>query len=175
MADHRKYNIAVLPGDGIGPEVTEAAMDVVAAVARLFEFEVEESEHLVGGCAIDATGDPLPGDTIDACQRADAVLLGAVGGPAWDNIQVDRRPERGLLRLRSSLGVYANLRPVTTATIDTLIVRELTGGIYFGKPSFRSVEDGVETISLEPGVEGNDDAPNLDDRPIKEEILQAIG
>ncbi|MFV1980013.1 MAG: 3-isopropylmalate dehydrogenase [Rhodothermia bacterium] len=145
MAGRRTYRIAVLPGDGIGPEVTEAAMNVVAAVSRLFEFEIQVGTHLVGGCAIEASGDPLPVDTVEACRRADAVLLGAVGGPAWDEIPVDRRPERGLLRLRSLLGVYANLRPVTTETIDTLIVRELTGGIYFGKPSSRSIVDGIET------------------------------
>jgi len=145
MTNRRTYRIAVLPGDGIGPEVTEAAMAVVTALSQVFEFEVQVGTHLVGGCAIEVSGDPLPVETIQACRHADAVLLGAVGGPEWDELSVDRRPERGLLRLRSLLGVYANLRPVTTGKIDTMIVRELTGGIYFGKPSLRSMVDGVET------------------------------
>jgi 3-isopropylmalate dehydrogenase len=145
MSNPPTYNIVVLPGDGIGPEVTDAAMEVIGAASRRFEFEIRATRHLVGGSAIDAEGDPLPIDTIEACSAADAVMLGAVGGPNWDSLPVSRRPERGLLRLRSSLGVYANLRPVKTDSIDTMIVRELTGGIYFGKPSSRDIIDGVET------------------------------
>jgi 3-isopropylmalate dehydrogenase len=135
--------IVVLPGDGIGPEVTAAAVEVLRAVADL-EFE----EHIAGGAAIDAHGSPLPDETLTACRAADAVFLGAVGGPRWDTTDpAAPRPEQGLLGLRSGLGLFANLRPVrpTPALYDAsplrreriegtdlLVVRELTGGIYFG-------------------------------------------
>ena len=139
--------IVVLPGDGIGPEVTAAAVDVLTAVARNFGHCFNFQHHLIGGAAIDACGAPLPEETLHACQHADAVLLGAVGGPKWSDPNARVRPEQGLLALRQALGLYANLRPVAPhpaalgaapikphllAGVDLLIVRELTGGIYFG-------------------------------------------
>lgn len=142
-----KARIAVLPGDGIGPEVTAAAVSVLRHVAAHHGHEFEFSDHLIGGCAIDAHGDPLPAETLIVCKQADAVLLGAVGGPQWSDPKAKLRPEQGLLRLRAELGVFANLRPVRVlprlaelsplkserlAGVDLLFVRELTGGAYFG-------------------------------------------
>ncbi|WP_226467871.1 3-isopropylmalate dehydrogenase [Luteimonas panaciterrae] len=141
-------DIVVLPGDGIGPEVTAAAVEVLQLAAQRYGHRFKLQEHLIGGAAIDATGEPLPAATLDACKRADAVLLGAVGGPKWSDPNAKVRPEQGLLALRKGLGLYANLRPVQPhpATlgaapikphlltgVDLLVVRELTGGIYFGK------------------------------------------
>ena len=147
-----KATIVLLPGDGIGPEVVREGRAVLEAVAahhgHLFDF----TEHLIGGAAIDATGDALPGRTRVACERADAVLLGAVGGPQWDDPKAPVRPEQGLLAIRKALGLYANLRPVRVHPalaavsplkaervegVDVLFVRELTGGLYFGWPRFR--------------------------------------
>lgn len=140
-------DIVVLPGDGIGPEVTAAAVAVLRAVSRRCRHRFELHEHPIGGAAIDACGEPLPAKTLSACSAANAVLLGAVGGPQWSDPQAKVRPEQGLLALRKALGLYANLRPVrphpTTlnaapikphllAGVDLLVVRELTGGIYFG-------------------------------------------
>jgi len=139
--------ITLLPGDGIGPEVTAAARGVLAAVAQRFGHRFEFREELIGGCAIDATGNPLPAQTLAACRAADGVLLGAVGGPQWSDPSAPVRPEQGLLALRRGMGVFANLRPVMTHPalsaasplkehllegVDILFVRELTGGIYFG-------------------------------------------
>ena len=155
-----RARIALLPGDGIGPEVTAEAARVLAAVATRFGHDFELSEHVVGGAAIDATGDPLPWATLAACRDADAVMLGAVGGPAWDDPRAKTRPEAGLLALRRELGLYANLRPIRPQPllagasplrpdlirdVDILFFRELTGGIYFG-PSGVS-EDGEEAFS----------------------------
>jgi 3-isopropylmalate dehydrogenase len=140
--------IAVLPGDGVGPEVTSAAVRVLHAAARRAGLELSVQEALIGGAAYDETGSPLPEQTIAACRSADAVLLGAVGGPQWADVPVAQRPEAGLLGLRKTLGLFANLRPVRTlpflaevsplkpeklANVDIMVVRELTGGIYFGK------------------------------------------
>jgi len=140
--------IVLLPGDGIGPEVVTGARQVLGHIADRFGHRFEFHEHLIGGAAIDASGDPLPGMTIDACKAADAVLLGAVGGPKWSDPNAQVRPEQGLLKLRALLGVYANIRPVKVydelagasplkaeklAGIDMLVIRELTGGIYFGE------------------------------------------
>lgn len=147
------YHIVVLPGDGIGPEVTREAVRVLEAAAEAFGFRLTTETHPVGGAAIDAAGDPLPEPVLQACLQANAVLLGAVGGPKWDNLDRAQRPEAGLLRLRKALEAYANLRPVqvpealadasplkreVVAGTDLLIVRELTGGIYFGEPRGRN-------------------------------------
>ncbi|MGB8646074.1 MAG: 3-isopropylmalate dehydrogenase, partial [Anaerolineae bacterium] len=148
--------IVTLPGDGIGPEVTHQAVRVLQAVAQktgqTFEFE----EKLIGGCAIDATGSALPDDSLQACESADAVLLGAVGGPKWDDPRAATRPEDGLLKIRKALHLFANLRPVKPHPalvsisplrpeklegVDFIVVRELTGGLYFGKPKERRITD----------------------------------
>jgi len=140
--------VTLLPGDGIGPDVTVCAKQVLDVVADRFGHSFDYHEELMGGAAIDATGDPLPPATIEHCAAADAVLLGAVGGPKWSDPNAAIRPEQGLLKLRSVLGVYANIRPVKIydelagasplkaeilQDVDMLVIRELTGGIYFGK------------------------------------------
>ena len=155
------YRIACLPGDGIGPEVTQAALRVMEAVAGAAGFALAVEEHLVGGAALDAAGAPLPRATRAACLQADAVLLGAVGGPAWNDRTGAERPESGLLALRKALGVYANLRPVAVPEAlagasplrperaggtDVLIVRELTGGIYFGAPRGNDGDEAFNTM-----------------------------
>lgn len=157
-----KYHIAVLAGDGIGPEVMDEALRVLDAVQLKFDFEVTREAQYVGGAAIDATGKALPEETVAACERADAVLFGSVGGPKWEHLPPNEQPERGaLLPLRKHFGLYANLRPgvclpaLTHASpvknelieggFDILCVRELTGGLYFGEPRFReTLENGDE-------------------------------
>ncbi len=144
-----RFDIAVLPGDGIGPEVVEQAVKVLDAVAQKYGHEFRTQEALIGGCAIDACGEPLPRETLEICKKCDAVLLGAVGGDKWDSLPGDKRPEAGLLGIRAGLGLFANLRPAVIYNalkdasplkddiikdgIDIMVVRELTGGIYFGK------------------------------------------
>src|SRR5438105_7302218 len=143
----KSWTIAVLPGDGIGPEVIRAATSILHDCSREFGFRVELVEFPFGGIAIDKCGKPLPQETLDGCLKADAVLLGAVGGPKWDSQPLDRRPEAGLLGLRQALRVYANVRPIQLrkplralcplrlnpdTTIDFEIIRELVGDIYFG-------------------------------------------
>ena len=145
--------ILITPGDGIGPEVTEQAVQILKKVASLFDIQLDLNEKPVGGIAYDLTGTPLPDETLNAAKISDAVLLGAVGGPKWEPLDFSVRPERGLLKLRSELELYANLRPaaiygdlVNASTLkaevvdgaDLMVVRELTGGIYFGTP--RGVE-----------------------------------
>jgi 3-isopropylmalate dehydrogenase len=157
-----KATIVLLPGDGIGPEVVEEGRATLAAVAERFGHELIFSEHLIGGAAIDATGSALPPRTIEACAAAEAVLLGAVGGPRWDNPRATVRPEQGLLGVRRELGLYANLRPVRPfaelagssplrperlADVDLLVVRELTGGLYFGQPRLReTTSTGIRAV-----------------------------
>lgn len=149
--------VLVLPGDGIGPEIVDEAVKVLNVAKQKFGLDVELDEALVGGAAVDAEGDPLPAGTLDKARAADAILFGSIGGPKWDTIERDKRPERGLLRLRSSLGLFANLRPAilfpqladasslkpeVVSGLDILIVRELTGGIYFGQPRGIKEENG---------------------------------
>jgi 3-isopropylmalate dehydrogenase len=153
--------IVLIPGDGIGPEVVKEARLVLEAVADKFGRSFAFSTHLMGGCALDAHGTSLPDETLAACKAADAVLLGAVGGPKWDDPKAKDRPERGLLALRRGLGLYANLRPVKPhhvaaahsplkperlEGVDLLVVRELTGGIYFGHPRYREGNRVVDTL-----------------------------
>lgn len=145
----KKFKIAILAGDGVGPEVMEQGLRVLGAVEEKFGLEFETTKALFGGSAIDKTGEPLPKETIEICKQCDAILGGAVGGPKWDNIEQNNRPEKGLLKLRKTFGLFANLRPVKVypALIDNstlkkeivdgvniMIVRELTGGLYFGEP-----------------------------------------
>ena len=150
------YKITLLKGDGIGPEIVDQAVKVLDRAAEKFDFTVEYDEALLGGCAIDATGVPLPEETIAKCKASDSVILGAVGGPKWDNQPGNNRPEAGLLGIRGALGLFANLRPsvifgplksaspikddIIGDNMDIMIVRELTGGIYFGERGRREVD-----------------------------------
>jgi 3-isopropylmalate dehydrogenase len=160
------FNIAVLSGDGIGPEVTAEAVRVLRAVARGSGARFEFEEALCGGCAIDATGQPLPDASLALCQKSHAILFGSVGGPKWDSLPQEQRAERGLLRLRKELDLYANLRPARCFPVlvdasplkrsvvegtDLMVIRELTGGLYFGEPRGREKtpdggERGVNTM-----------------------------
>ncbi len=157
----KQYEIAVLPGDGIGPEVIGQALRVLEAVAPRHRLRFVSREHPVGAAAVRVAGDPLPYETREAVRRADAVLLGAVGDPALDGEPRQRRPETGLLALRALLGVYANLRPVAVhpalmhasplrpnrlTGVDLLIVRELTGGLYYGEPRGRTADTAINTL-----------------------------
>lgn len=151
--------IVLLPGDGIGPEVVAQAVRVLQAVCQKTSIKLDFVEHLIGGIAIDQTGDPLPEATIAACKSSDAILLGAVGGPKWDDPNAKTRPEAGLLRIRKELGLFANLRPIVTFDelldssplkreiiegTDILFFRELTGGLYFGPSGVEELPDGQQ-------------------------------
>lgn len=160
-----KFKIAVIPGDGIGPEVTNAARTVLGVIEKKYGHTFVYEELLAGGIAIDVTGSPLPGATVAACRTSDAVLLGAVGGPQWDTLPGNGRPERALLGLRSELGLFANIRPailhpaladacplhpdIAAKGIDILFVRELTGGMYFGDRGRRDSAGGQEAYDTE--------------------------
>ena len=153
-----KKKIAILPGDGIGPEIVAEALKVLDCLVKEFGLDVETEQGLVGGIAFEETGAPLPPETLDLVKSADAVLMGAVGGPKWESLEYSLRPERGLLSLRSELELFSNLRPAilypqlvdasslkpeVVSGLDIIIVRELTGGIYFGKPrGVRILENG---------------------------------
>ncbi|WP_239734815.1 3-isopropylmalate dehydrogenase [Mammaliicoccus sp. G-M28] len=154
------YKITALPGDGIGPEILEGSIEILEALAKKFEFEYDLVTKNFGGIAIDKHGEPLPPETLEACQNSDAILLGAVGGPKWTNPK--NRPEHGLLGIRKSLKLFANIRPtiVTEATAhlsplkeslvkdtDFIIVRELTGGLYFGEPKYFNENQAVDTLT----------------------------
>jgi len=156
-----KANIVLLPGDGVGPEVVSSTRQVLDAVAKRRSHEFTYSSHSIGGIAIDETGNPLPDSTLEAAKKADAILLGAVGGPKWDDPNAKTRPEKGLLAIRQGLGLYANLRPVRSFKelvassplkadriegVDLLVLRELTGGLYFGKQYREQTDRGVKAV-----------------------------
>ena len=165
-----KYNIAVIPGEGIGPEVINEAIKVLDAVGGKYGHEFNYTQVLAGGAAIDAAGECLPQETIDIAKKSDAVLLGAVGGPKWDSLPGDKRPERALLGIRKELGLFANLRPAimfdelkdacpirpekVEGGLDLLVVRELTGGIYFGERGYKDTNMGKAAYDIEQYSEG---------------------
>lgn len=159
------YNIALLKGDGIGPEIVDSAVAVLEKTGRKFGHHFKFTPYLAGGCAIDATGEPLPTETVSGCLASDSVLLGAVGGPKWDTLPGHLRPERALLGIRAALGLYSNIRPaklyeslmaecplradIAQKGIDMVMIRELTGGIYFGKRGRGQGDMGTEAYDTE--------------------------
>jgi 3-isopropylmalate dehydrogenase len=164
-----KAKIVALPGDGIGPEIVREGVRVLRAVAQRFGHEFQIEEHLIGGAAIDATQSALPTSTLSACGTADAVLLGAVGGPKWSDPNAKVRPEQGLLTLRKALALFANLRPVSVHPdlldvspikpevlkgTDIMVVRELTGGIYFGEKQRTAARTRSRRFNVSPAWRG---------------------
>lgn len=157
----KNYKIVILPGDGIGPEITASAVEILKEVSKHSDISFDLIEKVVGGKSIDLHDSPLTDDTLEACLSSDSVFLGAVGGPKWDNVEHDNKPEQALLKLRKSLGLYSNLRPanifkslVNSSSLkpniikgtDIMIVRELTGGIYFGSPRGKDKKRGWNTL-----------------------------
>ena len=170
-----KCNIAVLRGDGIGPEVTDQAVKILEKVGTLYGHEFKQTDVLGGGAAIEATGEPLPAETIKVCQVSDAVLFGSVGDPKWDELPPQKRPEQAVLGLRKALGLYANLRPaivfdelrdasplkqeIIAGGLDILIVRELTGGVYFGpRGTAEGPSSGADPVADQKADDGIDSA-----------------
>jgi 3-isopropylmalate dehydrogenase len=155
------YSVTLLPGDGIGPEITEATREVLTALTKKFGFKIELNEALIGGAAIDAVNDPFPQESLDQCLASDSVLLACIGGFKWDNNPRELRPESGLLKMRKSMGLFANLRPAKVLPqlldastlkrevvegVDIMVVRELTGDVYFGTPKGIDIIDGKQFV-----------------------------